>query len=176
MSIETICIGMTLRTDEALGGASAIATSCERTLSRTTAPAGRASAGTTSSDAGDIEARQRKCRVLADNFGDEQRAGLVPPGRGAEVDAPEDILDRPGGDDLAVRQHHDVVGKPRHLVDLVADIEDRYAALVRELFKERQDLGAAGAVETGERLVHQQNVGRRHQSAADRDALRLAAR
>src|ERR1700690_1329374 len=58
----------------------------------------------------------------------------------------------------------------------MADIDDRHAVRVAQALDIRQDLGLAGLVERGERFVHQQQVRRREQRAADRHPLPLAAR
>ena len=76
-------------------------------------------------------------------------------GRRAEIDAAEHVLDGTGGGDLALRQDNDLIGKPCHLVDGVADVNDRHAHVVAQSFDVGQDFAFALLVERGdERLRH----------------------
>src|SRR3546814_3863889 len=58
----------------------------------------------------------------------------------------------------------------------MADVENRQLELVTNPLDHRHDIAAPRRVERRERLVHQQDLGGGEQRAADRDALRLAAR
>ena len=72
-------------------------------------------------------------------------------------------------------QHHHAVGEAGDLLDGVRHIDDRNAKLVAQALDQRQDLEPPLHVEGGERLVHEQELRRGEQSAADRDPLLLAA-
>ncbi len=76
---------------------------------------------------------------------------------------------------MALRQHHDVAGQPRHLSDRMADIDDRDLRLVAQPLDIGQDLSLAGFIQRSQRLVHQQQFRAGKQRPADRHALLLAA-
>ena len=82
---------------------------------------------------------------------------------------------RAGPDHAALVEHDDVVGEQPHFGDVVRDVDDRDGELVADALEVRQDAAAALDVDGGQRLVEQQQLGRRHQRARERDALALAA-
>ncbi len=72
-------------------------------------------------------------------------------------------------------QHDDIVGQPRHLVERMTDIEHRQLRLVAQPFEIGQDFRAALGVQRRQRLVEEQDLRRRQQRAAERNAAFLAA-
>ena len=105
-----------------------------------------------------------------------QDTGLRPTGGGAEVEPGHDLGRRARRGDPPLGEQHQGLRQPGHLVDRVADIDDRHPALGAEPVEVGQDLRLARLVERGQRLVHQQQPRRRQQGPPDRDPLALAAR
>ncbi len=75
----------------------------------------------------------------------------------------------------ALLHQDDVVGEPLDLGDVVGDVDDRQRETIAQPFEERQDLALGRPVERRQRLVHEQELRLRHERAADRDPLALAA-
>ncbi|BBK33495.1 hypothetical protein STHU_41290 [Allostella humosa] len=121
---------------------------------------------------------RRQAEPVIDRFHPplQHRARLVGARQGFQVDAGQDLARRPRRQHAPARHQHDRAGEARHLVDRVADIEDRDARFVAQAFDVRQDLGLAGMVEGGQRLVHQEDARAGQQRPADRHPLALAAR
>ena len=88
----------------------------------------------------------------------------------------EHVFDASRRHHMPVLQHHDARGEPRHLIDGMGHIDDRNMQFVAKRLDERQDLELALGVERGERLVHQQDLGRSEQRPADGHPLPFAAR
>ena len=80
-----------------------------------------------------------------------------------------------GGEDAAGLHQHEMVRQALDFGHVVADIEDRERKAFMQSLQEGQDFVFRGAVEGRERLVHQQELRLREQSAADGDALAFAA-
>ena len=89
---------------------------------------------------------------------------------------PNTVFDAACRHHTPVLQHHDARGKPRDLIDGMRHIHDRDAQLVAQRFDERQDLELALGVERSERLVHQQDLRRGEEGAADGHPLLFPAR
>ena len=101
----------------------------------------------------------------ADELGDELVRRPV-----VQLQRRADLLDH------AVAQHHDAVGQ-RHRLDLVVrDVDRGRAQVAVQLGDLDARLAAQRRVEVGQRLVEQEDLGRTHDGAADRDPLALAAR
>ena len=107
--------------------------------------------------AGDLRGQDR-CRVRTD------RARIA-----------QDLRRRPDGRDPPGPQRHDGGGQPRDLGAGMADIEDRHAGLVAQAFEIGQDLGLAGLVQGGQRLVRQDQARGGQQGAPDGHAAALSA-
>ena len=106
----------------------------------------------------------------------QHRAGGLDPGQRIEVEPCHDFGGRARRRDPAARHDHDGSGEPRYFVDRVADEDDGYADLVAQPLDVVDDLGLAGHVERGQRLVHEQQLRLGHERASQRHALALAAR
>ena len=114
--------------------------------------------------------------VMGGDAGTDDRAGIADAQRRHGLRVAQNLGRR-------ARAHHPSLidrdhrgGKPRDLGDRMADIKDRHLRLAAEPFQVGQDLGLAGLVQRGERLVHQKQARAAEQSPADGDALTLAAR
>ena len=79
-------------------------------------------------------------------------------------------------DDPAAAHQHDAVAHPHRLFRIVGDDDGRGAGLAQDRKRIGADAVPEPAIETGERLVHQEHAGSRHDGAGKRDALLLAAR
>ncbi len=97
-------------------------------------------------------------------------------GRRAEVDPRHHLADGSARRNPAARQQHHGGREPRHLVERVADEQDRDSGLAAQAVEVGQDLALARLVERGERLVEKEEAGCREQAAADRHPLLLATR
>ena len=88
----------------------------------------------------------------------------------------EDLLR--GGDllDDAVLHDHDAIAEGHGLGLVVGDVDERALDLVTQLNELGAHLVTELGVQVGQRLVHQEDLGVAHDSAADGDALTLAAR
>ena len=75
-----------------------------------------------------------------------------------------------------VLQHYDARRKPRDLIDGMGHIHDRNAQIVAQRFDDRQDFELAFGIERSERLVHQQDLRRGEEGAADGHPLLFPAR
>ena len=115
-------------------------------------------------------------RVVALHGRVQHRAGGLDPGERVEVEPRHDFGGRSRRRDPAARHDHDGSGEPRYFVNRVADEDDGYADLVAQSLDVVDDLGLAGHVERGQRLVHEQQLRLGHERAAQRHALALAAR
>ena len=98
------------------------------------------------------------------------------PASGSRSSLRHDLRRGASGGDPAAGHDHDRAREPRHLVDRVADEDDGHADLVAQPLDVVDDLRLAGHVERGQRLVHQEELGLRHERAAERHPLTLAAR
>ena len=87
----------------------------------------------------------------------------------------EHVGRRPLAHDLARLQHHDLAGKPRDLLNGMADVDDGDAELVAQGLDQRQDFQATRCVERSKRLVHQQQAWRGKQRPPQGNALLFAA-
>ena len=105
----------------------------------------------------------------------DQRARLGGVGRD-QVRSSQHVGRRADGDDAAVLNSHDGGRQPRDLRKRMRHIDDRHLRFVSEPFDEGQDVVLARLVERRERLIHQQELRRSQQRAADRHALLLAPR
>lgn len=77
---------------------------------------------------------------------------------------------------LALIQHHHMVGQPGDFVWRVADVEHRDFQLGGDFFQIGQDFLFAPQVQRRQRFVHQQELRRGEQRAANAHPLALAAR
>jgi hypothetical protein len=78
-------------------------------------------------------------------------------------------------DDLAVAQHHDLVGQRAHHLEVVADEQIGELVALLQVAQQVDDLRLHAHVERRGRLVEHDEARLEHQRAGDRDALALAA-
>ena len=88
----------------------------------------------------------------------------------------EDFFRAPMLDDPAFGHHVDAVGHLAHDAEIMRDEKKGHAHLALELGKKFEDLRLHGHVESGGRLVRDQEIGLVRQRHGDDDALALAAR
>ena len=69
----------------------------------------------------------------------DHRARLVASGVRAQIEAAHHVVDRTGGDRLALREEHHRVGEARDLLDRMADVDDRDVQIVAQLLDVAQD-------------------------------------
>ena len=86
------------------------------------------------------------------------------------------LLQGSARDDATDLDQHEMVGEALDLGEVVADVKDRNGERGMQRLEIGQDLVLAQAIESGQRLVHEQQLGLREQGAPDRDALAFAAR
>ena len=90
--------------------------------------------------------------------------------------AGEHLGRRPGIDDLALEHHGDTVGHLADDAEVMGDEEHGHAEPALQLLEEREDLRLDGDVESGGRLVGDEEVGLVGEGHGDHDALALPAR
>ena len=96
--------------------------------------------------------------------------------RRPQVQAGHHLAHRTRGHDPAAGEQHHGGREAGHLLQRMAHEQDRDAGLVAEPVEIGEDLGLAGLVQGGQRLVQQQQARAGQQRPADRHALPLAAR
>ncbi len=100
----------------------------------------------------------------------EQRLRVGVPGLFDQLRGGRQFDDAPGVHD------RDAIGEVAGAGEVVRDVQERQLLLRLEVLEQVQDLGAAGGVDHGDRLVGHQVVRPQHHGPGDADALALAAR
>ncbi|MEJ2297021.1 MAG: hypothetical protein P8X94_00660 [Woeseiaceae bacterium] len=93
-----------------------------------------------------------------------------------DVNPRQDVEQAAVGHRRAFLEHDEMVAQATDFLDVVADVDHRHRQFVVQAIEVRQQFVLAPPVERGERLVHENEIGRAHERRRDGDTLRFAAR